>query len=340
MNERKKRKIGIVEPSVLQEDTSGGDNATTTQSESEKETNWGEEYDKTFTPEAGSTSNSPSSNPNTGAGDITTPPSTQNGTEAVNPWQTQLDSVMQQIMGQGQFNYDMNGDALYQQYTDIYENQARLSMENAMAQASALTGGYGSSYSQAVGQQAYAQQLQNLNEVGMDLYDRAYARDQAERQQLLQQYSMLSSEAQRWVDNKMAEEGLAWEKEKHEDSQLHEMELQEKAQQREDDQFDFFYGTERDENGNIIKSGEGYYDKMAAEERKTKAETANDSSGETVATKAAVTRIDGLLSSKNISATSPKGKNFIEEEIASLLRGERISEAEMNYLIYYYGLDE
>lgn len=104
---------------------------------------------------------------------------------------TQIAEVWNQITSRQPFSYDMNGDALYQQYADIYQNNANLAMQNAMAQSAALTGGYGNSYAQAAGQQAYAQQMQNLNDVGMELYDRAYGEYQAEGQDLYNQFATL-----------------------------------------------------------------------------------------------------------------------------------------------------
>ncbi len=107
-------------------------------------------------------------------------------------WKAELDGIMGKILNREKFEYDMNGDAMYQQYADMYKNQANLGMQNAMAQAAAMTGGYGSSYGQMVGQQAYASQMQGLNEVGMDLYDRAVQRYIAEGDQMYQQYEMLA----------------------------------------------------------------------------------------------------------------------------------------------------
>jgi hypothetical protein len=104
---------------------------------------------------------------------------------------TQIAEVWNQIANRQPFSYDMNGDALYQQYADIYQNNANLAMQNAMAQSAALTGGYGNSYAQAAGQQAYAQQMQNLNDVGMELYDRAHGEYQAEGQELYNQLATL-----------------------------------------------------------------------------------------------------------------------------------------------------
>jgi hypothetical protein len=72
------------------------------------------------------------------------------------------------------FSYDVNGDALYQQYKDQYINQGRLAMMDTMGQAAAMTGGYGNSYAASVGNQAYQGYLQKLNEVVPDLYNMAY----------------------------------------------------------------------------------------------------------------------------------------------------------------------
>jgi hypothetical protein len=154
----------------------------------EQTTDWAAEYDKVMQSNAANTSAQ-----GVQAAQPMTSPAAQTALgSGASQWQAELDNVMTQIMNQGKFEYNMNGDAMYQQYADIYQNQANLGMQNAMAQAAAMTGGYGSSYGQMVGQQAYAQQMQGLNEIGMELYDRAYAQDQAERDRLLQQYSMLA----------------------------------------------------------------------------------------------------------------------------------------------------
>ena len=159
--------------------------------QAQPEVDWAAEYDKAMAPQATPTT---SAQPGGQAAQPPTSAAAQSALgEGAGQWQAELDNVMAQIMGKGKFEYDMNGDAMYQQYADIYQNQANLGMQNAMAQAAALTGGYGSSYAQQVGQQAYAQQMQGLNEIGLDLYDRAYAQDQAERSQLMDQYNMLAA---------------------------------------------------------------------------------------------------------------------------------------------------
>ena len=90
------------------------------------------------------------------------------------------------------FTYDLNGDALYQQYKDKYINQGRLAMADTIGQASAMTGGYGSSYATTAGNQAYQSQLQNLNDIVPQLYQMAYDRYNQEGEDLKANYSMLA----------------------------------------------------------------------------------------------------------------------------------------------------
>ena len=49
----------------------------------------------------------------------------------------------------------------------------RLAMMDTMGQAAAMTGGYGSSYAQSAGQQAYQKQMDTLTDQAAQLYDRA-----------------------------------------------------------------------------------------------------------------------------------------------------------------------
>jgi hypothetical protein len=90
------------------------------------------------------------------------------------------------------FSYDLNGDALYQQYKDKYINQGRLAMADTIGQASAMTGGYGSSYAVTAGNQAYQSHLQSLNDIVPQLYQMAYDRYVQEGQDLKDSYSMAS----------------------------------------------------------------------------------------------------------------------------------------------------
>lgn len=104
----------------------------------------------------------------------------------------QLSALYAEITGRDPFRYDLDSDPLYQQYRDQYMMQGQQAMMDAMGQAAALTGGYGSTYSQAVGQQQYNAYLQDLNQIVPDLYQNAYNRWLSEGDRLTQQYGILS----------------------------------------------------------------------------------------------------------------------------------------------------
>lgn len=107
-------------------------------------------------------------------------------------WQTQLDDAMQKILNREKFSYDLNGDALYQQYKDQYTTQGKMAMMDTMGQAAAMTGGYGNSYAQTVGQQTYQGYLQQLNDVVPELYQLALNQYNQEGADLYNQYSMFA----------------------------------------------------------------------------------------------------------------------------------------------------
>ena len=108
--------------------------------------------------------------------------------------QQSLDDVINKILNREKFSYDLNGDALYQQYKDKYIQQGKLAMQDTMGQAAAMTGGYGSSYATTAGNQAYQASLENLNDIIPELQQMAYDRYAQEGQDMLNQYSILSDD--------------------------------------------------------------------------------------------------------------------------------------------------
>ena len=102
------------------------------------------------------------------------------------------DEVLNNYMNREKFSYDLNGDALYQQYKDKYITQGKMAMQDTMAQAAAMTGGYGNSYAANVSNQAYQASLQQLNDVVPELYQMAYNQYQQEGQDMLNQYGLLT----------------------------------------------------------------------------------------------------------------------------------------------------
>ena len=108
--------------------------------------------------------------------------------------QSDFDAIVDKILNREKFSYDLNGDALYQQYKDKYIQQGKMAMQDTIGQASAMTGGYGSSYATTAGNQAYQASLQNLNDIVPELYQMAYDKYNQEGQDLYNQYSLLSDD--------------------------------------------------------------------------------------------------------------------------------------------------
>ena len=112
-------------------------------------------------------------------------------------WQDQLNETISQILNRDKFSYDLNGDALYQQYKDQYVQQGRMAMMDTMGQAQAMTGGYGNSYAQSVGQQAYQGYLQQLNDVVPELYGMALDQYNQEGQDMYNQAALMAQQEDR-----------------------------------------------------------------------------------------------------------------------------------------------
>lgn len=115
-----------------------------------------------------------------------------------------LADYISQWEGRPDFSYDFNADALYQQYKDKYIKQGKMAMADTIGQASAMTGGYGNSYAQSVGQQAYQGQLEQLNDIVPELYQMAYDRYNQDGQDILSTIGLLRGEREfdygKWSD--------------------------------------------------------------------------------------------------------------------------------------------
>ena len=111
-------------------------------------------------------------------------------------WQGWLDDTIGKILNREEFSYDMNADALYNQYRDRYVREGKLAMQDTMGQAAALTGGYGSSYAQQVGQQTYGSYLTALNDKLPELYRLALSRYQQAGSELNDRYQLLRQQEQ------------------------------------------------------------------------------------------------------------------------------------------------
>lgn len=102
----------------------------------------------------------------------------------------QLNKLYTDLMNRGPMQYDLNGDALYDQYRQRYTQQGLTSMRDTMGQAAAQTGGYGSSYAQTAGQSAYNQYMAQLANVVPELQAKAQERYDRETQDMTNRYNL------------------------------------------------------------------------------------------------------------------------------------------------------
>ena len=119
-------------------------------------------------------------------------------------WKEQINGIVDKIMNRDPFSYDFSKDPFYQQYANQYITQGRMAMMDTMGQAAQLTGGYGNSYANMVGQQAYQGYLQGLNDIIPELYNQELNRYQMEGNMLMDQYGLLGNQEEldygRWRD--------------------------------------------------------------------------------------------------------------------------------------------
>ncbi len=133
-------------------------------------------------------------------------PGSQSGTQQNTPSiDMQIQDAYQQIVNGKPFSFDMNADAFYKQLKDQYISGGQMAMQDTMGKADGLTGGYGSTYSQQAGQQAFNQYLTGLNDAAMDLEQRAYGRYQDEQEDLWNRYHALQAEKDRQNEQMWAE---------------------------------------------------------------------------------------------------------------------------------------
>lgn len=96
----------------------------------------------------------------------------------------QIASLYDQIMNRPKFQYDVNKDPLFQQYKNQYMRNGQRAMQDAIGNAAALTGGYGSSWGNTAGFQAYQYYLQQLNDRIPELEQYAFGKYQYEGNEL------------------------------------------------------------------------------------------------------------------------------------------------------------
>lgn len=105
-------------------------------------------------------------------------------------YQTDVDSLYDQIMNYGDFSYDMEKDRLFQLYKNKYVREGKLAAKDQMGVAAANSNGYGSSYAQTASNQAYQNSMNALSEKAVDTYQNAYNNFQNDFSNLMNRYSM------------------------------------------------------------------------------------------------------------------------------------------------------
>ena len=117
----------------------------------------------------------------------------------------QIRQLYEQITGRRPFRYDSATDPLYQQYAQRYTEQGAQAMRDTMGRAAALTGGYGSSYAQSVGQQQFDAYLRRLADVLPQTYGMALDAYRAEGDELQRRYDLTAelekSDYERYLDS-------------------------------------------------------------------------------------------------------------------------------------------
>lgn len=132
------------------------------------------------------------------------PYANENPGEYTSPYDQQIRDLYEQITSRPKFQFNVDGSSLYQQYRDQYTRLGKDAMENTQAVAAGLTGGYGSSYAQSAGQQAYNRYLQEMTDKLPDIYAAERSAYDAEGDDLTAKYGMLLDQEQqaysRWQD--------------------------------------------------------------------------------------------------------------------------------------------
>ena len=130
------------------------------------------------------------------------------------PADAELEELYQALMGRRSFSYNAAEDPMYRSVADRYVQNGRLAMRDTMGSAAALTGGYGSSYAQAVGQQSFDEYLRQLSEAMPELYGMAYQRYLDEGESLRDQYDLAYQRRESQREQERAEAAAAYQRER------------------------------------------------------------------------------------------------------------------------------
>lgn len=103
------------------------------------------------------------------------------------------DAAMTRYANRPAFQYNVKNDPNYAAYAGEYTRLGRTAMEDTMARAAALTGGYGNSYAAMAGQNAYNSYMSALAAKVPELEQMAYQRYQNEGNDMLNLYELYAN---------------------------------------------------------------------------------------------------------------------------------------------------
>ena len=104
----------------------------------------------------------------------------------------QIKNMMNQIQNREKFSYDVENDTLFQQALASAMGSGKQAMQDTIGQASALTGGYASTYATSAGNQAYNAYIEDAYNNLPEYYQMAMEAYQMEGQEMYNQLAMLN----------------------------------------------------------------------------------------------------------------------------------------------------
>ena len=104
----------------------------------------------------------------------------------------QVKDMMDKILNREKFSYDVDKDPLFQQALAGAMNSGKQAMQDTIGQASALTGGYGSTYATSAGNQAYNSFIEDAYDNLPQYYQMAMEAYQMEGDEMYRQFGMVS----------------------------------------------------------------------------------------------------------------------------------------------------
>lgn len=108
-------------------------------------------------------------------------------------WTDKYNAAIDKYLNREEFVYDVDNDPLFQQALASAMNSGKTAMQDTIGQASALTGGYGSTYATSAGNQAYNSFIEDAYNNLPQYYQMALSAYEAEGQDLYNQVAMLGN---------------------------------------------------------------------------------------------------------------------------------------------------